>query len=286
MKVFMQISTLMSLGILLTMPVSVLAGETTLLTWYGQSAFKITTPKGKVLLIDPWLANPLNKSGAADLASLVRVDYVLITHGHGDHIGNGVQIARKTGAKLVANYDLGRSLVQYGGFPEKLAERAYMGFPGGEVETPDHEVTIRFVPAVHSSIVEGAPVSPLPGKVVYGGTAGGFVIMIKNGPTIYHTGDTDVFSDMALIGSLNKIDIMLACIGGHFTMGPQRAALAAKLVNPGLVVPMHFGANPLLTGTPEQFAQELARLPKDAPRPPMKLMTVGEALNWNMNNQE
>ncbi|GFE61039.1 UPF0173 metal-dependent hydrolase [Geobacter sp. AOG2] len=276
----MQMAGMLSLVMGLAMPVNVSAGATTELTWYGQSAFKIRTPSGKVLLIDPLIINSLNKNGAADLAALTRVDLILITHGHGDHIGNGVEIAKKTGARLVANYDLGRALVQYGGFPEKLVERSHMAFPGGELSLLNGEVRILLVPAVHSSVVEGVPNSPLPGKVVYGGTPGGFVIAIKDGPTIYHTGDTDVFSDMALIGSLNKIDIMLACIGGHFTMGPQRAALAAGLVNPGLVVPMHFGSNPVLKGTPEQFAKELAALPKDGPRPAMKEMAAGETFTW------
>ena len=276
----MQFASTLSLGMALFMPVKVLADGNTELTWYGQSAFKVKTPSGKILLIDPFITNPLNPHGAADLAALTKVDLILVTHGHGDHIGNGVEIAKRTGAKLVANYDLARALVQYGGFPEELAERGQMGFPGGELNLLGNEVRILLVPAVHSSVVEGVPGSPLPGKVVYGGTPGGFVIAIKGGPIIYHTGDTYVFSDMALIGSLNKIDIMLACIGGHFTMGPKRAALAARLVNPGLVIPMHFGANPLLKGTPEQFAQELAAPPKDGPRPPMRHLAVGETLVW------
>lgn len=280
MNRLLNVARMLCLALMLVIPVKALAAGKTELKWYGQSAFKITTPAGKVLLIDPLITNPLNKNGASDLAALNKVDLILITHGHGDHVGNSVAIANKTVARLVTNYDLGRVLVQYGGFPEKLAERSHMGFSGGELDLLDGEVRILLVPAMHGSVIDGAADGPLPGKAVYGGTAGGFVIAIKGGPTIYHTGDTDLFSDMALIGSLNKIDIMLACIGGHFTMGPKRAALAAKLVNPGLVIPMHFASNPLLKGTPEQFAQELAALPKDGPRPGMKKMAVGETFTW------
>jgi len=264
----------------MVLPVHVFANSPTELKWYGQSAFKITTPSGKVLLIDPWITNPINKNSAVDLAALNKVDLILITHGHSDHIGNALEIAKKTGAKLVATLDLGRALVQNGGFPEKQADRSHMGFPGGELNLLDGEVRILFVPATHSSVVEGVEGSPLPGKVVYGGSPGGFVVAINGGPTIYHTGDTDVFSDMALIGAFNMIDIMLACIGGHFTMGPERAALATKLVNPGIIVPMHFGSNPLLKGTPEQFAKALAALKMDGQRPTFREMAVGETLTW------
>lgn len=272
------LQTVLMLGIvcLMMMPAVVSAAGTEII-WYGQSAFRITTPAGNVLLIDPWIINPMNKNGARDLESLSRVDLILITHGHGDHVGNSVAIANKTGAKLVASLDLGRALVQYGGFPEKLAERSHMGFAGGELNLLNGDVQILFVPAVHSSVVEGAAGSPLPGKIVYGGTAGGFVIAIKDGPTIYHTGDTDVFSDMDLIGSLNRVDVMMACIGGHFTMGPKRAALATRTVNPALVIPMHYAANPLLKGTPEQFSRELATLQM---KTPLKTMTVGETFVW------
>ncbi|NMW18427.1 MAG: metal-dependent hydrolase [Chlorobiaceae bacterium] len=280
MKKLVWLVHCMTFSIFMVLPVHVFATSPTELKWYGQSAFKITTPSGKVLLIDPWITNPLNKNSAVDLAALNKADLIMITHGHSDHIGNALEIAKKTGAKLVANFDLGRALVQYGGFPEKQAERSYMAFPGGELNLLDGEVRILFVPAVHSSIVEGAEGSPLPGKIVYGGSPGGFVVSINGGPTIYHTGDTDVFSDMALIGSLNKIDIMLVCIGGHFTMGPQRAALATKLVNPGIAVPMHFGSNPLLKGTPEQFAKELAALKKNGQQPTFREMAVGEILTW------
>jgi L-ascorbate metabolism protein UlaG (beta-lactamase superfamily) len=91
----------------------------------------------------------------------------------------------------------------------------------------------------------------------YGGNPSGLIVAIRGGPTFYHTGDTDLFSDMALVSRFNKIDIMLVCIGDHFTMGPARAAEAVKLVDPRIVIPMHYGTFPVLTGTPEAFNYEL-----------------------------
>ena len=91
----------------------------TKLTWYGHAAFKIETPSGKVVLLDPWIKNPANKNAEADLKALEKVDLVLISHGHGDHIGDSVEIAKKTGAQLVATFDLGKAIVQYQGFPEQ-----------------------------------------------------------------------------------------------------------------------------------------------------------------------
>ena len=202
-------------------PLTALAAATEL-TWYGHAAFKLITPSGKVLLIDPWINNPANKTGPEDLSKLEKVDLILITHGHGDHVGNSAAIAKKTGAKLVATADLGNALAQFGGFP---AENKGMGGNfGGEQTLLDGEVKIAFIPAVHSSSVT----EPEGSKHIHtGGNPGGFLISIKNGPAIYHTGDTDVFTDMALIKLFRKVDVMLACIGGHFTMGPERAAVAA-----------------------------------------------------------
>ena len=111
----------------------------------------------------------------------------------------------------------------------------------------------------------------------YGGSPGGFVITISNGPVIYHTGDTDVFGDMALIPQFHKIDIMLACIGDHFTMGPKRAAHAVKLVQPTTVVPMHFATFPVLTGTPEAFD---AALKAAGTKSTLRVMKVGETLTF------
>ncbi len=112
-------------------------------------------------------------------------------------------------------------------------------------------------------------------EVHYGGNPGGSLITIKNGPTIYHTGDTDVFADMALIPQFHKVDVMLACIGDHFTMGPERAAEAVKLVKPREVIPMHYGTFPVLTGTPEAFAKALR---KQGAKSKLEVMKVDETL--------
>lgn len=243
------------------------------LTWYGHSAFKLTTPTGKVLLIDPWITNPANKNGKADLAALKHVDLILISHGHFDHVGDAVAIAKTTGAKLVSTFDLGNALVTYAGYPKTQAGFDTQGNFGGEISVLDGEVKIAFIPAVHSSAVMDEN-----GKDLHqGGNPGGFLIMVKNGPTIYHTGDTDLFNDMRLITQFHKVDVMLACIGDHFTMGPDRAALATKLVAPRVVIPMHYGTFPVLSGTPAEFKAALA---KDGVKVKLVVMQPDETLKF------
>ncbi len=199
-------------GLALAAPAVALAGGTQL-TWYGHSAFKITTPSGKVLLIDPWITNPANKNGKEDLAKIDRADLILISHGHSDHVGNAVEIAKKTGAKLVSTFDLGKALVQVDGYPAAQVGFDTQGNFGGQLTLLDGEVKIAFIPAVHSSGL-AAPDGSADKEVHYDGNPGGFLITIKNGPTIYHTGDTDVFGDMALIPQFHKVDVMLACTIG------------------------------------------------------------------------
>lgn len=255
------------------------AAGTTAVTWYGHSAFKFVTPAGKILLIDPWITNPANKNGDKDLAAIDKADLILLTHAHGDHVGNTVEIAKRTGAKLVATFDVGKAMVQYGGFPEKQFGYPTTGNFGGEISLLDGDVKVTFVPAVHSSAIDAPETSAMPKNLMCAGSPGGFVVAVKDGATLYHTGDTDLFADMGLVGKFNTIDIMMACIGDRFTMGPKRAAEAVKLVKPKLVVPMHFGTFPVLTGTVEGFADELKKAKVPAK---LKVMTIGETIVYPM----
>ena len=241
------------------------------LTWYGQSAFKIITTSGNVLLVDPWLSNPVFENAKREIAALKHVDLILVTHGHSDHVGDAVEIGKNTRAKLVATFDLADAIVKHLGYPAEQAQADTVGHFGGELTLLDGEVKVAFVRAHHGSGVAADD----QGGLRHGGSPGGFVITIRRGPTIYHTGDTDLFSDMALVSRFQKIDVMLVCIGDHFTMGPARAAEAVKLVKPRQVIPMHYGTFPALTGTPDAFERELKGRRANAQ---LRVMKVGETI--------
>ena len=269
---FPQLARIATVAALVT--TSALSFAETRLTWFGHAAFKIQTPAGKVVLIDPWIKNPANKTADDDMAKLDKIDLILVTHGHGDHIGNATELGKKTGAGLVATFDLAKAIAQYQGYPEKQVGGALTGNFGGEISLLDGDVKIAFIPAVHSSSV-GA----MEGKDVYaGGNPGGFLVSVKNGPTFYHTGDTDLFGDMALISQFRQVDVMLSTIGDKFTMGPTRAAEAVRLVKPAkMVVPMHFGTFSFLTGAPAAFD---AALKQAKVVTPMREMKIGETISF------
>lgn len=254
------------------------SAQETKIKWFGHAAFSITTPKGKVLLIDPWLSNPKNpeaKEGRDPLAAVPKVDYILITHGHRDHVGEAVEIAKRTGAVLITNPELAGNLVKLTGFPEKQAETdAIMGI-GGEIHIADGEVTVAMTPAIHTSSVYNPKAGPTEAERAYGGNPAGFVIMIRDGPTIYHTGDTAYFKDMETIGEEFQVDLALVNIGGHYGMEPHMAARAAKAVGARLAVPHHFATSPDMTQTSDEFAAELKKL-----RIPFYEMKPGETITY------
>ncbi|HEU0208805.1 MAG TPA: metal-dependent hydrolase [Candidatus Udaeobacter sp.] len=243
----------------------------TQLTWYGQSAFKIVTAGGKVLLVDPWLSNPVYDKAKQEITALNHVDLILITHGHSDHVGDAVEIGKNTDAKLVATFDLADAMVKHLGYPANQAQADTTGHFGGELTLLDGEVKVAFVRAHHGSGISADDRVGLR----HGGAPGGFIITIRGGPTIYHTGDTDLFSDMALLSQFHAVNVMLVCIGDHFTMGPARAAEAVKLVGPRTVIPMHYGTFPILTGTPEVFDHELR---KRGVKAKLRVMKIGETI--------
>jgi L-ascorbate metabolism protein UlaG (beta-lactamase superfamily) len=257
---------LFALIILLSCFVSQAAAQETKIKWFGHATFSITTPNGKVLLIDPWLNNPSNpeaKDGKDPLGAITKVDYILLTHGHRDHVGDAVAIARKTGAALISNPELAGNLVKLADFPSKQAETdAIMGI-GGEINIADGEVTVAMTPAIHSSSVFNPKAGANEPERAYGGNPAGFVIIVKNGPTIYHSGDTAYFKDMETIGENYSIDVALLNIGGHFGMEPKMAAKAAQSVRAKLAVPQHFGTFPGIAQNADAFAAELKKLKID-----------------------
>jgi len=237
--------------------------QETKIRWFGHAAFSIITPKGKVLLIDPWLKNPSNpeaQPGKDPFVAIPRVDYILLTHGHRDHVGDAVEIAKRTGAILICNPELAGNLVKLADFPGKQAETdAIMGI-GGEIQIADGEVTVAMTPAVHSSSVFNPKAGATEAERAYGGNPAGFVLIIKGGPTIYHSGDTAYFKDMETIGEEYQVDLALLNIGGHFGMEPRMAAKAAQSVRAKLAVPQHFATFPGIAENSAVFAAELKKL--------------------------
>lgn len=215
------------------------------ITWLGHAAFRFRSPEGKIVLTDPFLSG--SPTAPEDQKSQSQVNVILPSHGHGDNLGDTVEIARKTNATVVCIYEIAQWLGQKG-----IQKVVGMNM-GGTAEVEGVQITM--VPAWHSSsIVDGDETLP-------GGTACGFVLRFSNSYTLYFSGDTAVFLDMQLIGKLYNPDLAILSIGDHFTMGPLAAAEAIRLLNVKKVIPMHYGTFPMLTGTPEglrEHARDIA----------------------------
>jgi L-ascorbate metabolism protein UlaG (beta-lactamase superfamily) len=207
------------------------------LTWLGHSAFRIETPEGSRFYVDPWIAG--NPKCPENEKSVQRADVLVCTHGHFDHIADAVDIAKKHNSIAVGIYELCAWLEKKG-----VKQIAPMN-KGGTQAVADVKITM--VHAVHSCGIQDGD------QIVYGGEACGYVLEFSNGVKLYHAGDTNVFSDMAIIRDLYAPKICMLPIGDRFTMSPREAAYACKLLQPETVIPMHFGTFPLLTGKPSEL---------------------------------
>ena len=216
------------------------------LTWLGHATFRVDTPGGKRLYVDPWLSNPRCPEAERTPG---RVDVIAITHGHGDHVGETAELCARFRPPIVAMYELANWLAGRG---VPRADEGGMN-KGGTVEVEGLRFTMTH--AHHSSGFMDES-----GTITYLGEPAGYVVEFENGTRVYFAGDTCVFGDMALIRRLYEPEVAVLPIGDHYTMGPREAALALELLGVGRCVPCHYGTFPLLHGTPDQL-RELAPAP-------------------------
>jgi L-ascorbate metabolism protein UlaG (beta-lactamase superfamily) len=226
------------------------------ITWLGHATFQLRLASGEVFLMDPWIeGNPAYPASY----SIDRVNAILISHGHYDHIHDAVPLAKKFSAQVVAIFETGQWLESKG-----VQNVMPMNKGGSQKVGP---ITVTMTHAVHScGILED-------GKIIYGGEAAGYVLHFEDGRRVYFAGDTNVFSDMQLIEQLYHPELAFLPIGDLYTMSPREAALACQLLKAKQVIPMHFGTFPALTGRPEQLAALV---------PGVQVLTLepGKPVNW------
>jgi L-ascorbate metabolism protein UlaG (beta-lactamase superfamily) len=227
-------------------------------TWLGHATFRIETAEGKTIYVDPWvMGNPLCPQSEKEVKS---ADALICTHGHGDHIGDAVKIAKQHKSTVVGIFEL----------------CTWMQKKGVEVISPMNKGGTQSVAGVKATMVHAVHscgIQEDDGSIVYGGEACGYVLELPGGVKIYHAGDTNVFSDMAIIRELYAPEIAMLPIGDHFTMGPREAVYACKLLQPKYVIPMHFGTFPPLVGRPSQLIELLGEA-----GPKVVEMQAGETL--------
>ena len=214
----------------------------TTVTWLGHATFRIDTPGGKRIYIDPWLSNPKCPENEREPE---RVDLIALTHGHDDHVGQTLELWKQFDCPVVALVEL-RDWLSTKGLPQG---DEHAPNKGGTVEVEG--VKISLTDAKHSSSTFEN------GTFVYLGEPAGLVIEVENGTKLYFAGDTCVFGDMALIRRIHEPDVAVLPIGGHFTMDPREAAVAVELLGVARAIPCHYGTFPLLAGTPEEWRERL-----------------------------
>ena len=248
-------------------------GKTEML-WLGQAGFRIKTPGGKIIVIDPWLKGgpktPANIKN--DFSALGKIDLLLVTHAHVDHLGDAPELAKLNNTVLYGPADMVTPLITLGVLPANLGHR--FNKTGSVKPLPGIKVTA--VAAEHSSLIVWN--NPATGKNEShpAGEAVGYIIELENGFKIWHMGDTGLFGDMKFISERYKPDLVLMPIGGNFTMDPEDAAFAARTwIQPKMVMPIHYNSNPLTKGTLAEFQDAMKGSPiKVVP------MTEGQTLEF------
>jgi L-ascorbate metabolism protein UlaG (beta-lactamase superfamily) len=211
-----------------------------LIKWLGHAGFQITSESGTVIVIDPWLTdNPLAPCKAEDIT---KADLVLVTHDHFDHVADAASIVKATGATLMGMPETVGRLKAEEGVPDSQIVFGMGMNIGGTATFNGIEVTM--TQAFHSSQT---------------GNPAGYIIKLEDGFTVYHAGDTGIFSSMKLLGDLFKIDLALLPIGGVFTMDPKQASVAANLLKAKAVIPMHYKTFPILEQDASSFAEIMGK---------------------------
>ena len=228
------------------------------LRWLGHAAFVLKFGEATIV-IDPWITNPLSPYRSVDsfVKEYPRIDYIVVTHDHGDHEGESVELLRRyRNARLIAVFELAQDI----GSRAKAEDRVIGANIGGPVKL-EKSLRLVFTPALHSS-TKGSPT----GVVIFG-----------EGKAVYHAGDTGLFGDMKLIGELYKPTVALLPIGGHFTMGIDEAVKAVELINPRIVVPMHYNTFNVIAADPNEFARKVK---EKVPGVDARVLKPGESLEF------
>ncbi|HNQ23248.1 MAG TPA: metal-dependent hydrolase [Phycisphaerae bacterium] len=231
------------------------------ITWCGHATIRLTLPDGRVVFIDPWLSgNPACPDG---LKKPARCDLIVLTHGHGDHIGDVGALSKKFSPPIVGNFELCTAL------EKTVGKGDYRGMNTGGTQTVNG-ISVTLTQALHSSSVD------TPNGPMYAGMPNGVVVAVEGLPTVYHAGDTDVFMDMKLIAQLLAPDICILPIGDHFTMGARGAALAAEMLQPKVIIPLHYRTFPVLASGADAFRRTLPQPLRER----LVVAEVGQEVPW------